>query len=242
MIRRRDFIRQAGAGTLFALCSPLSMFGAESKDTEYDLVVVGAGVAGTYCSWRLAEANERGVFKIGLFEASDRIGGRLFSIRPTGFQKECAELGGMRIGSDQLFTLALVRELGLSLLPDPAETPENFYYLRGTRWRQGETKKISIPYDVESEWKGLSSYEIQSILTERLTGQGKQLTRLQWESIKQTAQYKGRPLVDYGYEEVLAQVLGSECARFYNDAGGYDYRNYFFVTPNRSSHADCHPR
>ena len=144
MIKRRDFLKQAGAGTLLALCSPLSMLGAESKETEYDLVVVGAGVAGTYCSWRLAEAHESGRCKIGLFEASNRIGGRLFSIRPPGFEKECAELGGMRIGSDQLLTLALARELDLSLLPNPPATPENFYYLRGTRWRQGETKKLSI--------------------------------------------------------------------------------------------------
>jgi lysine 2-monooxygenase len=225
MIGRRDFLRQVGGGTLFALSAPLSMLGVESKEGEYDLVVVGGGVAETYCSWRLSEANEAGRIKIGLFEASDRIGGRLFSIRPPGFEKECAELGGMRIGSDQGFTHGLVSELGLSLLPDPPETPENFYYLRGTRWRQGETKKFPIPYDVGPECKGLSNDEIRSLITERLTGQGQQLTRSQWESVKQSAQYKGRPLIDYGYEEVLAQVLGAECCRFYCDTVGYDFLN-----------------
>ena len=45
---------------------------------QIDIAVVGAGVAGTYCCWRLQTA-QTGRTAV-LFEMSNRIGGRLWSV------------------------------------------------------------------------------------------------------------------------------------------------------------------
>jgi monoamine oxidase len=62
---------------------------------DLDIAVVGGGVAGAYTAWRLSR--HFGAAKsVGLFEYSDRIGGRLYSRRLPGMPHLVAELGGMR--------------------------------------------------------------------------------------------------------------------------------------------------
>ena len=50
---------------------------------DLDVAVVGGGVSGAYSAWRLQEA-QGAKSKIALFEYSDRIGGRLYSITIPG--------------------------------------------------------------------------------------------------------------------------------------------------------------
>ncbi|MFL6862549.1 MAG: NAD(P)-binding protein, partial [Allosphingosinicella sp.] len=62
---------------------------------DLDIAIVGGGCAGTYSAWRLQpELGEDN--SIGLFEYSDRIGGRLYSVAVPGIPSMKAELGGMR--------------------------------------------------------------------------------------------------------------------------------------------------
>ena len=50
---------------------------------DLDYAVIGGGVAGAYTAWRLQQ--DRGAGNaIGLFEYSDRIGGRLYSVTVPG--------------------------------------------------------------------------------------------------------------------------------------------------------------
>ncbi len=75
-----------------------------NKDTvEVDVAIVGAGIAGLYCCHHLFEAYAEmdntikgNLFKegvIGLFEASDRLGGRIESwrIHPKDFKQDCEQ-------------------------------------------------------------------------------------------------------------------------------------------------------
>jgi putrescine oxidase len=45
----------------------------ESKKTEYDVVVIGAGISGLSAAYELVKANK----SVLLLEARDRIGGRM---------------------------------------------------------------------------------------------------------------------------------------------------------------------
>ncbi|MEO3959986.1 FAD-dependent oxidoreductase [Chromobacterium piscinae] len=43
-------------------------------EENFDIAIVGGGVSGVYCAWRLKQTNPGQ--KIAVFEASDHIGGR----------------------------------------------------------------------------------------------------------------------------------------------------------------------
>jgi monoamine oxidase len=79
--------------------------------TTYDVVIVGAGLAGLTCARRLATAGA----SVQVLEARDRVGGRMENgALPDG---QAIELGGQWIGPGQTRMYELVEELGLSTYP-----------------------------------------------------------------------------------------------------------------------------
>jgi len=76
------------------------------------VAVVGAGLAGLTAARLLKQAGCR----IGVFEASDRIGGRVWTERALGDAGSVVECGGEFIDTQHADLLALVRHLGLPLL------------------------------------------------------------------------------------------------------------------------------
>ena len=82
-VSRRNIMRGVAASAFL----PAVPHGSRRKrqDPTIDVAIVGGGVAGCYAAWRLASApNPTG--KIRLFERSERIGGRLFSVPCTGMK------------------------------------------------------------------------------------------------------------------------------------------------------------
>jgi len=73
---------------------------------KYDIAIVGAGIAGLYCC-----LNAHPDKKIGLFEASHKIGGRIETVDMEGF---FAEYGSMRFDPSRQFLMQkLIQDLGL---------------------------------------------------------------------------------------------------------------------------------
>ena len=59
------------------------------------VAVVGCGIGGAYAAWRLQTDPRYGATPIYLFEASERVGGRLESLTPPGALQLRAEFGGL---------------------------------------------------------------------------------------------------------------------------------------------------
>ncbi|HYN82100.1 MAG TPA: FAD-dependent oxidoreductase [Gemmatimonadaceae bacterium] len=105
-----------------------------------DFAIIGAGCAGSYAAWRLANAPESELTEhlggesraasIRLFESSGRVGGRLLTIKVPG-SSHLAELGGMRFTSNQLLFRGLIQKIGERERSFDFET--SFMYLRGRR-------------------------------------------------------------------------------------------------------------
>ena len=74
-------------------------------------MIVGGGLAGLVCAHRLKQAGHRAV----VHEASDRLGGRVWTIRGVFADGQIAEHGGELIDSDHVAMRGLVAELGLTL-------------------------------------------------------------------------------------------------------------------------------
>ena len=90
------------------------------------VVVVGAGLAGLTCAYRLADS----AVDVILLEAQDRVGGRCWS--SSGWlDNQVAEHGGELIESGQEHILRLVTELGLELEDRSSETGEGSLRMAG---------------------------------------------------------------------------------------------------------------
>ena len=107
--QRRRLLQGAGASALLAGCQSLPSPMRGNNDGE--VVIVGAGIAGLTAAWRL---RQKGV-AVRVFEAQDRVGGRMLSLRNHFPDGQVIELGGELIDTDHVRIRALAAELELPL-------------------------------------------------------------------------------------------------------------------------------
>ena len=107
-LSRRRLLQGAGAGLVLAGCRSLPRPVAMHGDP---VVIVGAGIAGLTAAWRLRQAGMR----VRVFEAQNRIGGRMLSLRDHFPDGQVIELGGELIDSNHVRIRALAAELALPL-------------------------------------------------------------------------------------------------------------------------------
>ncbi len=122
---RRRFLKTSTAGlSAFAMSSLLPA--CESDDVEQGqdagkddvrIAINGAGMAGLHCAYRLEQAG----VKAQVYEASERIGGRMYTARDMFPDTQVAELGGELIDSIHLTMHALAEELDIKLDDRDAE-------------------------------------------------------------------------------------------------------------------------
>lgn len=141
---RRRFLRQslgATAGAMLAGCTPPPR---RTRDREEDVVVVGAGIAGLSCAWRLRQ----GGVGVHLYEAQERIGGRMLSLRGHFADGQVCELGGELIDSGHARIRALAAELDLALddlAEDPTAAYGDVWFCDGRRYGEAEILREFAP-------------------------------------------------------------------------------------------------
>jgi monoamine oxidase len=119
-LERRTFLKTMGGGlSLFAgglvpACSDDKS--PENTSSEVDVAIIGAGMAGLHCAYRLHQA---GVSAI-VYEGSTRVGGRMYTDRKS-FGDQVAELGGEFIDTIHTTLHTLAEEFGITLDDREAE-------------------------------------------------------------------------------------------------------------------------
>jgi monoamine oxidase len=107
---RREFLRRSGAVALGT--AALGRWVPEANAaTARRIVVVGAGLAGLTCAYRLKQAGHT----TQVYEASDRVGGRCWTLRGAFAEGQIAEHGGELIDQGHSHIRQLAQELGLKL-------------------------------------------------------------------------------------------------------------------------------
>jgi monoamine oxidase len=105
-LSRRQFLAAGAATVATAAWAPRARAAAQPR-----VVIVGAGLAGLTCAYRLKQAG----VTAAVHEASGRIGGRCWSIRDAFAPGLVAEHGGELIDTGHLEIRQLAKELGLTL-------------------------------------------------------------------------------------------------------------------------------
>jgi monoamine oxidase len=141
---RRRFLQQsagASAALVLAACTRLPL---HARDPAEDVVVVGAGIAGLTAAWRLRQAG----VGVRLYEAQERIGGRMFSLRNHFADGQVCELGGELIDTGHVRIRALASELGLQLddlSADPTAAFGDVWFCGGRRYGEEEIVREFAP-------------------------------------------------------------------------------------------------
>ncbi len=139
-ISRRAALLFGGAAALSACATldalnpfkPAPASPASAPPVENDasrIAIVGGGVAGLTCAYRLARAGRRVV----LYEASNRFGGRMFTKKNFNAEGMFCELGGELVDSNHKPLIDLARELGVGIqrLKPAHGGGEDLYYVGG---------------------------------------------------------------------------------------------------------------
>jgi monoamine oxidase len=124
---RREALKRAGAATAgVALARP--WLPVAQAATAPRIVVVGGGLAGLTATYRLKQAG----YAAQLYEASDRTGGRCWTIRGAFADGQIAEHGGELIDTGHTELRQLVQELGLDTddlsQAEPNGSEDAFYF------------------------------------------------------------------------------------------------------------------
>jgi len=139
-VDRRGFLVAAAAG-IMAAGSPTACAtggkGKASHDYDFDVVVIGAGVAGLSTARELADAGQR----VLVVEARDRIGGRMWTDRNS--MSVPIELGCEYIHGATASTWDLVRKLGLKTRRDEITISRT---QRGGRWEKAIESNLPPEY------------------------------------------------------------------------------------------------
>ncbi|MCS6968148.1 MAG: NAD(P)/FAD-dependent oxidoreductase [Cytophagales bacterium] len=113
---RREFIRQLGLSGAALLFAP-DFVGHWAADTRTDVIVLGGGIAGLYAALLLQEKG----YTVRVLEASERIGGRLFTLDHLPGKPE---IGGVEVGDGYKTILALAEKVGVAITPPEAQPPQ----------------------------------------------------------------------------------------------------------------------
>jgi monoamine oxidase len=192
-----------------------------------DVAIAGGGAAGLYCAWRIAEADADA--SVAVFEASERIGGRLYTVSPPGDENPPAELGGIAVLSTHALVVGASDELGLERVPLWGGEPANLNYLRGARFRADQwSDPDAVPYRLAPGERGLSPAQILANAVGSLVPSPERETPQEWDELKKTVALDGEPLHGLGLWNALRRLVSPEAFRLLADAGGFrpEFQNW----------------
>ena len=183
---------------------------------HFQTLICGAGVSGLYSAWRLLEAGHDPA-RLLILEATDRIGGRLWSRHLHEESRLAAELGGMFFNDGQPLVYGLCRrafDLEMeSIRPEP-----DFAWLRAQRFPVSQFADPAVlPYHLEPEEQGLNYYQLLDLATRRIAPELDKLWPNNPKGSRQATiaylrkhRVDDRPLHDWGFWNLLARVISNE--------------------------------
>ncbi len=202
----------------------------EWKDLKnYEVVVVGGGMAGLNTAWNLQKQGH----EVAVFERTRHVGGRVRSRDIENEQK--IDLGAMRyIPSRHHRVRHLVEDvLGLATKPFVVGGEQNLQYFRGQRNTNQEVAADPSlrPFNLKPEERGKSVDELLAHAIRSVVPNFEELSPEQWDEVKKTTtipvkdpttgQHVEVPLAQVGLDNVLGRSLSPEAKKLVVESIGY---------------------
>jgi monoamine oxidase len=171
---RRDFVGKLSMAAAATVIAPASR-AAPKKGSNARVAVIGGGLAGLTCAYRLKQAGIRAT----VYEANTRLGGRCWTNRNDFAGGQIAEHGGELIDQGHTRTRQLAQELGLpldNLLSAEPNGTEAFFHFDGAAYPYGQAVD-----DLKAIWQPLHrdlSGASYPTLYNNYTARGAQLDRM----------------------------------------------------------------
>jgi len=125
---RRRFLKQSAVAAGGVMLTPALLELASCKtQNDEKIAIIGAGIAGLNAAYQL---QKHGI-KATVYEANDRIGGRMFTMHDEFGKGITTDVGGEYVDTTHADIIALVQELGLSfydLRVDTIKEKKAFYF------------------------------------------------------------------------------------------------------------------
>ncbi len=157
---RRELVAGAtivGAGLALGCDRVRSILPGKLSGGGREVAIVGGGIAGLTCAWRLAQAG----VAARIYEAQDRIGGRIWSLTGAFPEGQVCELGGELIDSNHEKIRALAAELHLELDDLSLYEPQllrDLYHFDGRQYSDAEVVAAFTPVAerIDAAWESVT--------------------------------------------------------------------------------------
>jgi len=196
---------------------------------HYDIVVVGAGIGGLYTAWKLqgCDGSPSRRPKIGMFERTAHLGGRLHTAKVAGVAHPM-DVGAMRyVPAENPLLQALTDRFSIPTQKFVVSGDANLNYFRGQRSTQGEGPAV-LPYHLRPDEQGKSPEALLLKAFSAVIPDFEKLSRPELEKAVTQARVGDVPLTQLGLQNVLARTLSREAIQLITDTEGYqsDLQNW----------------
>nr|WP_243385600.1 flavin monoamine oxidase family protein [Bacillus kexueae] len=132
--------------------------GLPKTNAPKKVVVIGAGMAGLVAASLLKEAGHN----VTVLESSERVGGRIYTLRANFRDEQYLEAGAMRIPHTHELTWAYIRKFNLPVNEFFNSTPNDLLYVREVRARlkEYEANPDLFGFPVEPHERGKTATEL----------------------------------------------------------------------------------
>ncbi|MEO7794615.1 MAG: NAD(P)/FAD-dependent oxidoreductase, partial [Thermoanaerobaculia bacterium] len=201
----------AGAGLALGCDRLRSLVPGSARRGAMEVAIVGGGIAGLTCAYRLAQAG----VATRIFEAQDRIGGRMWSLTGAFPEGQVCELGGELIDSNHEKIRALAGELHLELddlsLYEPGLI-KDLWHFDGRQYSDAEVVEAFTPVAerIDAAWETVTGETVSY----RETNGGEAIDNQSIAEWLDGAECSGwfRKLLDVAYTTEYGLEIGDQSA------------------------------